>query len=160
MVFFIIIGLTLEAYWVINNDHMEARHDIFARLLALYWPADRSYRVPGHDIAKAFPIALESVNAFVTQWFDILLIWAIVRGKRWRPTLQLIVATYTGYGNFLYYYVGHLSGYGNFEYRGTYPFLMFYLANLPWFAGCVWLMYDAIRELQRPSPAASAQAGK
>lgn len=165
LVFFILIGFTLEAYWVIYNDQMEARHDIFARLLALYWPADRSYRVAGHSVAKSFPIALETVNAFVTQWFDILLIWAIVRGKRWRPTLQLIVATYTFYGTFLYYCVGHISGYAMFEYRGTYSFLMFYLANLPWFAGSAWLMYDAVRALHGPSPAAaavpaSAQAGK
>lgn len=162
LAFFVVIGFTIEAYWVVHNDSMQGRHDVVARLLALYWPADRNYRVPGRDVAKSFTLALESINAFVTQWLNLVLIWAIARGRRWRHVLQLVVATYTFYGTVLYYYVAHLSGYAVLAYRGTYPFVMFYAANAPWLLGCGWLMWDAVDAIlrQRSSPPARATGGK
>lgn len=147
LVFFAVIAWTLEAYWVINNDSMEARHDLFARALAIYWPADRTYRVAGHDVAKSFTLALESINTFVTQAVQLWLIWAIVRRKHYRHVLQLVVATYTFYGTVLYYYVAHLSGYAVFEYRGVGPFALFYGVNAPWLLAYAWLMYESMRAL-------------
>jgi hypothetical protein len=159
LAFFVLIAWTIEAYWVLHNDSMEGRHDLLARALALYWPADRTYRIAGHGSAKSFTLALETVNSFVTSWLQLWLIAAIVRRKHYRHVLQLTVATYTFYGTFLYYYVAHLSGYAVFEYRGAYPFAMFYGANAPWLLGYAWLMYDSIRALTRKlRQAASAAA--
>ena len=116
---------------------MESRTDLFASTLALYWPADCTYRISGYPPEKSFTLALESVNTLITPWLSFLLIWAIVKSKPYRYPLQLVIATYTFYGTLLYYLVAHISGYAVFAYHGTYPYVMFYLANLPWFAAPV-----------------------
>jgi hypothetical protein len=145
--FFILVAWTLEAYWLLHNNDMEAHNDIFQKGLALYWPADRTYRVPGHDTAKSFTLALESVNVCVTQLLSIWLLFAIVRRRHYRHVLQLVLATYTWYGTFLYYYVAQISGFAIFEYRGTYPFVMFYVCNAPWFIGYAWMAYESVRAI-------------
>jgi hypothetical protein len=147
LVFFMLIAWTLEAYWLVNNDDMETRTSILAKGLALYWPADKTYRVSGHDLPKAFTLAVESVNVCVTQFLQLWLIFSIVRKKHYRHVLQLTLATYTWYGTFLYYYVAHISGYQVFEYRGTYPFLMFYVCNAPWFFAYGWMAWDSMRAI-------------
>lgn len=154
--FYLLVAVTLEAYWLLHHNEMEGRSDVFARLLQLYWPADRTYHLPGYGVDKAFTLAVESVNTVFTQWLQLWLIWTIVKRRHYRHILQLTVATYTFYGTFLYYYVAHLSSYAVFEERSTYAFLMFYGANAPWLLGYAWLMYDAIRALSA-RPAAPAQ---
>jgi hypothetical protein len=149
LVFYMSIALTLEAYWLLFHNSMEGRSDVFARLLQVYWPADRNYRIPGYSVEKAFPLALESVNTVVTQILNAWLIFAIVRRRPYRHALQLTVSTYTAYGTFLYLYVGHLSGYAVFAYRGTYPLVLFYLANLPWLVGYGWMASESIRAIAR-----------
>jgi hypothetical protein len=156
--FFVLIAWTLEAYWLVHNNDMEAHNDILQKALALYWPADRTYRVPGHDTAKSFTLALESVNVCVTQLLQIWLVLAIVRKRHYRHVLQLVLATYTWYGTFLYYYVAQISGFAVFEYRGTYPFVMFYACNAPWFIAYAWMAYESIRELGARMRTAGAAA--
>ena len=86
IVFFTAVALTLELYWLMFNQAMENRTDWLARALALYWPADSTYRVPGRSVAKSFTLALEGVNTFITPWLSLVLVWAIL--KR-RHALQL-----------------------------------------------------------------------
>jgi hypothetical protein len=59
IVAFTAVALTLELYWLVFNQVMESRTDVFARALALYWPADYTYRIPGYPIEKAFTLSLE-----------------------------------------------------------------------------------------------------
>jgi hypothetical protein len=153
IVFFTAVALTLELYWLIFNQEMEARSDIFASLLALYWPADATYRVPGLSVAKSFTLALEGVNTFITPWLSLLLVWAILRRKPYRYALQLTIATYTFYGTLLYYLVAHISGYAVFENKDVTTFLLFYLVNAPWFLGYAWLALDAFHALAWPDAA-------
>lgn len=149
IVFFAAVAFTLEAYWLIFNQVVETRTDLVARTLALYWPADYTYRVGGYPVAKSFTLALESVNTLLTQALSFLLIRGIVKRKAYRYPLQLTIATYTFYGTFLYYFVAHLSGYAGFTAKDARTYLLFYLANLPWFAGYAWMGWVAYRALLR-----------
>jgi hypothetical protein len=146
---FTAVALTLELYWLLFNQEMESGTDAFARALALYWPADYTYRIPGYPIEKAFTLSLEGVNTFFTPIPSLVLIWAILAHKPYRYPLQLLIATYTFYGTFLYYSVAHISGYAVFEYKSAYTYLLFYLVNMPWFAGYGWMGWDAFREIVR-----------
>jgi len=65
ILFFTTVALTLELYWLINHQEMEARTDLFARLLSIYWPADRTYRIPGYPIEKAFTLSLEGLGKHI-----------------------------------------------------------------------------------------------
>jgi hypothetical protein len=149
ILFFTSVALTLELYWLIFNQVMESRTDLFAKILALYWPVDYTWRIPGYPIEKAFTLSFESVNVLVTPWLSMGLIWAILKRRPYRYALQLVIATYTFYGTYLYYSTAHISGYAVFEYKGAYTYLMFYVANLPWFAGYAWIGWDAYRAIVR-----------
>jgi hypothetical protein len=149
IVAFTAVALTLELYWLVFNQEMESRTDLFARALAIYWPADYTYRIPGYPIEKAFTLSLEGVNTLLTPIASVVLIWAILARKPYRYPLQLVIATYTVYGTFLYYSVAHVSGYAVFEYKSAYTYLLFYLVNMPWFVGYAWIGWDAYREIVR-----------
>jgi hypothetical protein len=149
IVFFTAVACTLEAYWLMFHQVMESRTDIFAWLLALYWPADYTYRIPGYPIEKAFTLSLERVNTLFTPVLSLALVWAILKRRPYRYPLQLTIATYTFYGTFLYYSVAHVSGYAVFSDKTTSTYLMFYLANLPWLAGHAWIAWDAYRAIVR-----------
>ena len=97
------VALTLELYWLIFNQVMESRTDLLAKILALYWPVDYTWRIPGYPIEKAFTLSFESVNVLVTPWLSLGLIWAILKRRAYRYALQLVIATYTFYGTYLYY---------------------------------------------------------
>jgi len=146
---FTAVALTLELYWLIFNQEMESRTDLFARALAIFWPADYTYRIAGYPIEKAFTLSLEAVNVLLTPILSALLIWAILTRKRYRYALQLVIATYTVYGTYLYFSVAHISGYAVFEYKSLYTYLLFYLVNLPWFIGYAWIGWDAYRAISR-----------
>lgn len=147
--FFILIGVTLELYWIVYRAEMTTRDDVFARLLAIYWPADRTYRDPVLDSAQAFTLALETVNVFVSQWLNALLIVAILKGWPSRHWLQLTLSTYTAYGTFLYFWVAHLSGYATMAERTMYTFVLLYAANLPWLLGYGYMAWDSIGAIHR-----------
>ena len=151
---FLVVSV-LEAYWVVFHNEMEHRTDIFARLLSIYWPADSTYRIPGYGPEKAFTLSLESMNTFVFQWFNVALIYAIVKRRPWRHALQVVLATCIGYGTVLYYYVAHLSGYAVFERRTVGVFLLFYLVNAPWLLGPAYMVVDSCRAVTRAFRTAS-----
>jgi len=150
---FTAVALTLELYWLIFNQEMETRTDLLARALAIFWPADYTFRIPGYPIEKAFTMSLEGVNVLLTPVLSALLIWAILAGKPYRYALQLMIATYTVYGTFLYFSVAHISGYAVFETRSLSTYLLFYLVNLPWMIGYAWIGWDAYRAISRAKPA-------
>jgi hypothetical protein len=147
LVFFILIAVTLELYWLIFHDSMLQRTDIFAKLLSIYWPCDRTYRDPGMDNAIAFTMGVESLNVLMKP-LDVLLIWAIVKRKPWRHSLQLPLAMCLAYGTILYYYVAHLSGYLVFTVHAPYVYWMFYGINAPWLIGYGYLVYDSCRAIR------------
>jgi hypothetical protein len=149
IVAFTAVALTFELYWLVFNQEMNSRTDLFARALAIYWPADYTYRIGGYPIEKAFTLSLESVNALLTPILSVVLIWAILRRKPYRYPLQLVIATYTFYGTFLYYSVAHISDYAVFKYKNAYTYLLFYLVNMPWLLGYAWIGWDAYREIVR-----------
>jgi hypothetical protein len=148
LVLFLLVAI-IEAYWLLHHNVMEQQTDLIARLLAVYWPADRTYRIPGYGVDKAFTLSLESVNTVISQWLNIALIYAIVKRRPWRHPLQIVLGTYTGYGTVLYYYVAHLSGYVGFERHTLGVFLLFYLINAPWLLGCAYMVYDSCRAITR-----------
>jgi hypothetical protein len=149
IVFFTTVALTLELYWLIFHQEMESRTDLLARVFMIYWPNDYTYRIPGYPIEKAFTLSLERVNTCLTPILSALLIWAIFKRKRYRYPLQFLIATYSTYGTFLYYYVAHISGYAVFAEKTVGTYLMFYLINLPWLAGYAWMAWDAYRAIVR-----------
>jgi hypothetical protein len=147
--FFTVVALTIELYWLLHNQEMESRTDLIARIISLYWPVDRSWRIPGYPIEKALNLSLEGVNAIVTPVLSVILLWAIFKRWRSRFPLQLFIGTYTFYGTFLYYSVAHISGYEVFADKTATNFLLFYVANLPWLGGYAWLAFDAYRAILR-----------
>jgi hypothetical protein len=149
IVFFTAVALTLELYWLRHHQEMESRTDLFARIISLYWPLDRSWRIPGYSIEKALNLSLEGVNALVTPILSAILVWAIVMHRRYRYPLQLLIGAYTAYGTFLYFSVAHVSGYAVFAQKSAGNFLLFYLANMPWLAGYAWMAWDAYRAIVR-----------
>ena len=149
IVAFTTVALTLELYWLVFNQEMESRTDPLARALAIYWPADYTYRIPGYPIEKAFTLSLEGVNTLVTPIPSVVLILASLARKQYRYPLQLVIATYTFYGTLLYYSVAHISGYAVFQYKNAYTYLLFYLVNMPWFVGYGWIGWDAFRQIVR-----------
>jgi hypothetical protein len=149
ILFFTAVALTLVLYWLIHHQEMETRKDLFAWLNSLYWPADRTYRIPGYPVEKAFTLSLEGVNTFLTPILSALLIRAILTHARYRYPLQLMIATYTAYGTLLYYSVAHISGYAVMTQQNIGNYLLFYLTNLPWFLGYAWMAWDAYRALIR-----------
>lgn len=149
LVVFIGIALTLELYWIVHRTEMTRRTDLFARLLAIYWPADRTFRDPVLDNAQAFTLGLETVNTFVSPWLEAWLIFAILRAKPYRHCLQLTLATYTAYGTLLYYWVNHLSGYAVMDERTPYALALLYGTNLPWILGYGYMACDSIVAIHR-----------
>jgi hypothetical protein len=146
---FTTIALTLELYWLVFNQTIEGRTDLLARTLAIYWPADYTFRIPGYPIEKAFTLSFEAVNVVLTPILSALLIRATLTRKRYRYPLQLVIATYTVYGTYLYFSVAHISGYAVFEDRALATYLLFYLVNMPWLVGYSWVGWDAYRAIVR-----------
>jgi hypothetical protein len=141
------IALSLELYWLIFNQVMETRTDLFAQILSLYWPADYGWRIPGNAPQKAVSLALETVNVFITPWLSLGLIWAIVKRRPYRFPLQLVIGTYTSYGTLVYFLIAHFSDYAGFDVKGVYEFALFHLANSPWLVGYGWFAWDAFRNI-------------
>jgi hypothetical protein len=146
--FYLLIGLTLELYWITFHNEMLQHHDIFNKLLSIYWPCDRTYRDPGFDAQTGFTFSLESLNVF-SQPLNALLIWAILKRKPYRHALQLCLSTYLAYGTVLYFYVAHLTDYAVFTERTTSSFVLFVVANCPWLLGYGWMAYESIVAIKK-----------
>lgn len=141
--FFILVALTLEAYFVLNSGRLAERHDLAARAFAFYGQGDRAY----FDRVTTFERGLESFNILFTQPLNLLLLVGILRRSVWRYPLQLGVCSYVCYSTALYLVSNHLSGYADMPRHDLASFLIFYLPNLPWLAGNAWLACDAGRAI-------------
>ncbi|MFI1400737.1 EXPERA domain-containing protein, partial [Streptomyces sp. NPDC020681] len=125
-----------ELYFILNVHTLPERSDLLAKAFALYGKADAAYA--GHGDVSV-PLALETINVFITQILNIALGWAIIRRKSFRHPLQLVVSAYVSYSVILYFWLQHISSYRAMEERTVASFLLLYLANLPWLAGYGYL---------------------
>ena len=153
VLFFILAAFTLETYFVRNSGRLPERHDIAARAFAFYGQGDRGY----FDRVTTFERGLESFKVLVTQALNLLLLVGILRRTLWRYPLQLGVCSYVCYSTALYLVSNHLSGYAGMPRHDLAGFLIFYLPNLPWLAGNIWLAWDAARAISSAFGAIEAE---
>jgi len=139
VLFFILVAVTLEAYFVLNSWRLPEQHGLAAHLFELYGRGDRGY----FDRVTTFERGLESFNILITQPLNILLLVGILRRSLWRYPLQLGACSYVCYSTALYLVSNHLGGYAGMPRHDLASFLIFYLPNLPWLAGNAWLAWDA-----------------
>lgn len=141
LAFFLIIGWTLELYFLVHHADLpaRARTQLFARGFRLYGLADRGF----YDRVTPFVLALEGLNVFVMQPLCALLIYAIARRRAFRWPLQLAIGSYLSLSVLIYYLVGQLSGYEMMREPSAAAFALYYGANLPWLVGYGWLAVDA-----------------
>jgi hypothetical protein len=144
--FFVTIAFTLELYFIVYAQSIPERSDLIAEGFTLYGKADGAYAGIG-DVN--LPIALETINVFVTQPLNLLLAWAIVAKKRWRQPLQLTVSAYLVYSVVLYFWLQSVSGYEYMTDKSALAFLLLYGANLPWLAGYGYMAYRSFTAVLR-----------
>jgi hypothetical protein len=145
--FFIVVACTLELYWVLYANQLVERSqtDLLAYWFSFYGEADSAY------FAHVTPLSLglETLNVFVTQWLNLWLLYAILKGKPYRYALQLTLGAYLSYSVILYFWTAHLSGYAAMQDRTFYHFFLFIAPNLPWLLGYLYLAYDAFRAISQ-----------
>jgi len=156
LLFFIVVALTLELYYVVYAHELPARasSNWMAYLFSLYGVADSTY----FDQVSSLSLSLEMINVFVTQPLNAWLIFAILKRRRYRHVLQLIVSSYLTYSVVLYFFQEQLSGFVHMRQKTPYGFFMFYAPNLPWLLGYAYMAYDSARALlgRRPERRAAA----
>jgi hypothetical protein len=147
LIFFALIALTLELYFLIYHRDLPARAatQLPARLFSIYGVADRGY----FERVSSLALALEGINVFVMQPLCALVVYAIVRGRRWRWPLQLGVGAYLAMSVVLYFAVAMVSGYADMVEHSGRAFALLYGANAPWLVAYSWLALDAGREIAR-----------
>jgi cholestenol delta-isomerase len=145
LVGFLAAALVLELYWVIHRRELPrlADRSLVARLFQIYGAADRAY----YDAVSPLALALETLNVFVTQLFNLWLIFAIVRRRPYRHALQLAIASYLSYSVVLYFWTNHLDGYAGMRERNAYGYWLFYAPNLPWLLGYLYMVADSARAI-------------
>ena len=143
--FFILAALSIELYYILNVHTLPERTDLFAKAYAWYGKADRTYDGYG-DVSVA--LALETINVFVTQILNLILVWAIVGRKVFRYPLQLAVSAYVTYSVVFYQWLQQVSHYENMPHKTVEAYLLF-LANLPWLAGYGYLGYRSFLVILR-----------
>src|SRR5262245_51410806 len=111
--FFILMAWTVELYWLIYNDQLStrARSDWLARVFQVYSAADAAY----FDRVTPLTRFLEGFHVLVTAPLMLCIVYAIVRRRPYRHSLQLVVATIVSYSTLLYLVEGHLSGYARMQ---------------------------------------------
>ncbi len=154
--FFFLTAVTLELYWVRHSDELVARSetDLIAAGFRLYGAADRAYYVA----VTPFTLSLETIKIFFTQPLILWLAYAILARKPYRHPLQLALASYVSYSVLLYFWTAHLSGYADLRSRDLPTFLLFYVANLPWLLGHLYMVYDSARAITARFSVAAAPA--
>jgi cholestenol delta-isomerase len=145
LVSFFAAAVTLELYFVIHAHELPALagSSLFAHLFQIYGVADRAYFEPVSSLA----LALETLNVFVTQIFNLWLIYAILARRPSRYPLQLGVASYLSYSVVLYFLVNHLDGYANMQVKSASAYWLLYAPNLPWLLGYLYMVWDAARAI-------------
>jgi len=145
VIFYIACGFTLELYWLFYHGSLAGRNDWLARAFSLYGRGDRGY----YDLVSSFETGLESFHIVFTQPLLICLAAGIWRRSLWRYPLQLAVSSYVCYSTILYLLANHVSGYAGMPHHVLASFLIFYLPNLPWIFGNIWLASDAAHSVAR-----------
>lgn len=145
--FFIGMAFTVELYWVLFSDQLVARAhtEILAFLFSLYGDGDSAY----YDNVTALTRGLETINIFFTQPLHAWLIVAILRQKPYRHALQLALSSYVAYSVLLYFWTAYLSGYAGMRTRSVSTFVIFYMPNLPWLLGSLYMAYDSMVAITR-----------
>ncbi len=143
IVFFSLVAVTLEAYWLLHVHDMVQQDHPFARGFAFYGRGDRGY----FDEISGFEFALEAINVFVTVPAYIVLSYAIINRLPWRWPLQLCVCAFVTYSVILYFIAKHATGYAQMSEHDVTSFLIFYLPNLPWLIGNAFMAIDAARAI-------------
>lgn len=146
LAFYVVMAFTIELYFVVKRPELAALADteFFARCFEIYAAGDRQY-FDGDWPWMA--MALEVFNIFVTQWLNMLLIYAIIQRTRYRYPLQLLIGAYLGYSVLLYFLTGHISGYRDMPVHDAWGFFIFYAPNLPWLLGPAYMVYDGFRAI-------------
>jgi hypothetical protein len=145
IVFYLVVGFTVELHWLLNYRSLPLRNDAIGRGWAFYGRADRGYT----DLTSNFEIGLESFHIMVTLPLAILLLYGIRRRAVWRYPLQLAIGSYCCYSVALYLVAKHATGYAEMARHDLSSFMILYLVNLPWLAGMGWLALDAGVEISR-----------
>jgi hypothetical protein len=143
IVFFMVVGWTLELYFVLFARSLGTRTDFMARLWSYYAPADHAY----FDRVTREEYGLESFHVFFTQWIHAWLIYAIVKRAAYRYSLQLAVGVCVTFSTCVYLLSKHLSGYVDMTQVTTANLVMLYGANAPWALGNFYLAWDAARAI-------------
>ncbi|HEX2314826.1 MAG TPA: emopamil-binding family protein [Thermomonospora sp.] len=146
LLFFVLMAVTIELYFVVHHRDLPQRDDLFARLYEIYGAGDQAYYGRG-DVHV--PFALETINVFVTQVLNGILIWAIVRRRPYRHPLQLAVSSYVAYSVVLYFWIAHVSGYPGMPEKDWWGYLIFYAPNLPWLLGHLYLAHRSFGAIVR-----------
>jgi hypothetical protein len=147
LLFYLLLAFTWEIYFVLYHDQLPVRAemDFLGKMCALYGEADRTY----YDPVSPFTLSLESIQVFFSSWLNIWLIYAILKQKFYRHTLQLTVSSYLTYSVVLYFMVAHVSGYAGMKQKDFAHFALFFGPNLPWLLGHAYMAYDSIRAINQ-----------
>jgi hypothetical protein len=146
-VFYVVMGLGVDLYWFLHRDHLPSlvESSWVARLYRDFAAADRGY----YDRVGKMESALEAMNISVTQVFNLLLVWGVLRDRPWRYPLQLAVGSYVSYSVVLDYWVAHLGGYPNMAEKTPDHMAMFFAGSLPWILGHLYWAADAAAAINR-----------
>lgn len=156
LAFFLIMAFSIELYFIINFNDITRQTDLFGQAYKLYGRGDAAYYGQGFT---ALPLALESTNVFAVQIFNGLLIWAIVRRRRYRYPLQLALSAYVAALVILYLWTAHVSGYAGMAERTFWNFFILYAPNMPWFVGYLFLVHRSFVPILRRFSEATPEAG-
>ncbi|MEW2354091.1 emopamil-binding family protein [Spirillospora sp. NPDC029432] len=154
--FFMVIAFTIELYFIVHHRDIRQRTDLFAQIYELYGRGDESYYGRGY---VALPLAFTTLNVFVTQTLNALLIWAIARRRHYRHPLQLAVSAYMSAFVILYLWTAHVSGYQGMAEKTFWGYVIVYAPQLPWLAGYMFLAWRSFTVIVQNSRAAGRDVG-
>jgi hypothetical protein len=160
LVFFIVLAFTFELYFVIFHGTIKYRTDVFARLYSVYGRGDQAYY---GGASPHLPLALEFINIIITQPVNVVLIFAILRRRWYRHLLQLVMSSYLAYSVVLYFTVGLVSHNETMPRHTAAAYAIYYLPNLPWLLGPLYLGACSVREIalrMRAGPATALLANE
>jgi hypothetical protein len=156
LISFIAAAFSIELYWLLHRNELPALAgtQFYARLFRIYSAGDRHY----YDPVTALPVALESINVYFTQILNAWLIYAIVKRRAYRHPLQLLVSSYVAYSVILYFAEAHFAGYAAMLDKSAWGFFIFWVPNLPWLLGHMYMAADSFVALSRQAAAVAARA--
>jgi len=127
-------------YWVLFRAELSARSDLVARLWSVYGAADRAF----YDRPTAFAAAYQTLHLLILCPLYAWLMFAIVKGKRYRDWLQLTVSALLCYLVVFYLARTHLAGYPGMESRRLANYLLLYGAWAPWLLTGLYLGWESM----------------